>query len=207
MLLFAYLMTRSVPWMDAVIRVITVSKNLQGYLDEVRIDAEPVIVEKHDIETVENISKESSLVFLPFRLKGNMIVGLVPGRVEELLSQLPTTLLVMAAEDIDLDAEPEEGTASEMAAAMDAASDNEKKALAAEKDVESAREAAESAKIKVDELEMKQTKSVNEDPVAKQNSEVLKAEAVLERAIQRAAKARAKADDAVEQAEKIGLER
>lgn len=206
MLLFAYLLTRSRPWMDAAVRVIAVAQNLQDYLDEVRIDAEPIKVKQLDADTIEASSQSSSLVFLPFRLKGNLITGPVPGRVEELLKRLPTTLLVMAAEDIDLDAEPEEGTAGEMAAVIDAVSDSEKKARIAEKDLEKACEQAESIKLKVTELEMKLPEDQDPDTLAKLKAEAMTADEMLEKARRRAAKARAKADDAVEQAEKAGLE-
>ena len=55
------------------------------------------------------------------------------GSFEDLLPNPPTVVLVLAGEDIDLDAEPEQGKASEMAASVDAATDSRKNALEKEK--------------------------------------------------------------------------
>ena len=63
------------------------------------------------------------MVFLPFRLRGDQITCLIDGPIEKLLSRLPVTAFVLAAEDIVLNAEPEEGTAGDMAVAMDALED------------------------------------------------------------------------------------
>jgi hypothetical protein len=58
--------------------------------------------------------------------------------------------LVLAAEDIDLDAEPEEGKQAEVAAALDALADTEEKARKAEK---AATEVTEQAEKKLSVLE------------------------------------------------------
>ena len=79
-------------------------------------------------------SKDASLVFLPFRLKGNQPVDPFGNPVDQILGKLPVTALVLAAEDIELEAEPEEGIAGEIAAALDALADAEKKAKEAESD-------------------------------------------------------------------------
>lgn len=161
MLLLAYLMTRNELWEEASIRVLAVNyeqdtdeniADLTTTLDEVRIEATPKIVVQLDMNKVTEMSSDAALAFLPFRLKGNEIVGPVSGFVESLLLRLPTTALVLAAEDIDLDAEPEEGTAGEIAAAMDMLADAEKKADAAQKDAVEAKDIAETARAKVLEL-------------------------------------------------------
>jgi hypothetical protein len=58
--------------------------------------------------------------------------------VEETLDQLPIVALVLAAEDIALDAEPEEGEAAERAAAADRAEDEADRAEGRERDVDEA---------------------------------------------------------------------
>jgi len=55
------------------------------------------------------------------------------GSFEDLLPNPPAVVLVLAGDNIDLDAEPEQGKASEMAASVDDATDSRKKALEKEK--------------------------------------------------------------------------
>ena len=148
MLLFAYLMTRSEPWDEAAIRVLAINyendspdniEDLADTLNEVRIEAEAKIILDTDIQKIAEISTDASMIFLPFRFRNNQIIGPVDVRVEELLPRLPTAALVLAAEDIDLQAEPEAGTAGEMAAARDAQDDAEKKASEIQKEAEKAK--------------------------------------------------------------------
>ena len=143
MLLFAYLMTRSEHWKDASLRLFAFQGDaapedrkaaMAAVLEDARIEAELHLVESDDAPAVIEWSAASAMVFLPFRLKGNLIQTLVPGRAEALLEKLPTTALVLAAEDIDLGAEPEEGAAAERAEALDDLAEKQKKAEAAEKD-------------------------------------------------------------------------
>jgi hypothetical protein len=63
--------------------------------------------------------------------------------VEEVLSGLPVTALVIAAEDIDLEAEPEEGRLGDIAAAEDALAAARKRLAEAGKEAERARSALE----------------------------------------------------------------
>jgi hypothetical protein len=145
MLLLSYLITRSEPWDAAKIRVLAAGYNadtpenlmdLKNNLEEARIEAEPIIVTKADIDKLTEYSKDAAVVFLPFRLRGDRITCSIDGPLEKLLSRLPFTVFVLAAEDIALDAEPEEGTAGDMAVAMDALADVEKKAVEAEKELD-----------------------------------------------------------------------
>ena len=206
MLLLAYLLTRSQWWDKATIRLVAGGygedsannrETLQTVLDEARIEAEVVIVADPSPETLFAHCGDATLVLLPFRLRGNLIEGPLPGRVEECLQKLPTTALVLAAEDIDLDAEPEEGAAGEMAAARDTAAAAEQKAREAEK-------AAARAQIEAEGLRAKLTEGQGaaEEPEAVDASTqslrdaAAEAEAVAIKAMRRAAKARAKADDA-----------
>ena len=98
---------------------------------------------------VTSHSADESLVFL-FCFKGSRITDPFDGSFEELLPNLPVVVLVLAGEDIDLDAEPEQGKASEMAAAVDAATDSRKKALEKEKAAEKAADVADKKLRKVE---------------------------------------------------------
>jgi flagellar biosynthesis chaperone FliJ len=207
MLLLSYLITRSEAWTAAKIRVLATGYNtdtsenlmdLKNNIEEARIEAEPIIVTHADIDKLSEYSGDAAVVFLPFRLRGDQITCPIDDRIEEIVSRLPVTAFVLAAEDITLDAEPEEGTAGDMAAAMDALADAEKKAVEAEKEAAKTREIAESAKAKLMELE-NNTGSTEEDLRTKLKTAADIAEKEADKAFRKAAKARAK----VEQAAKI----
>jgi len=214
MLLLAYLMTRSEPWDEAAIRVLALNyendsqentQHLTDILDEVRIEAEPTIVADSDLDKLTGISADASLVYLPFRLKGDRIAGPVGNSLEELLLRLPTAAMVLAAEDIELDAEPEEGTAAEMAAALDALDEADKKAAEAQKDAEAAREIAEAAKSKVMEFQAGESSKENQEKLSRLEAEAHKAEIEAEKAFRKAAKAGAKTRDAAKDAAALGV--
>ncbi|MBW1837419.1 MAG: amino acid permease, partial [Deltaproteobacteria bacterium] len=112
MLLLAYLITRSEAWEDAKIRVIAACfsleenetvEDLRKVLEEFRIEAEPEVVIKPSPDAVIAYSSDASLVFLPFRFRGNLPVDPFDGRPEDILSRLSNVAMVLAAEDIDLD--------------------------------------------------------------------------------------------------------
>ncbi len=167
-----------------------------------RIDAEPEIVERADEERMAERSADSALVFVPFRLRGNHLEGPFGRPVEDLLSRLPFVALVLAADDIDLDAEPEEGEAGEMASALDALKDAEKKAREKEKEAEKASEAAEK---KLREMASAVVAGAGEELTSKiEAAEEAKNKA--DEAKRRAAKATAKAEEAARKAEALGVE-
>jgi len=206
MLLFAYLITRSEPWEEAEIRVLAAGyakdspeamEDLKHSLNEARIEAEPIIVTDIDTKKLFEYSSDAAVVFLPFRLYGNKVDCLINAPMEEILSQLPLTAFVLAAEDIELDAEPEEGTAGEIAAAMDAFADAEKKAIEAEKESIKARKIAESVRAKLLELESKPISKEEKDRFLKLRSEADQADKEAEKVFREAAKARAQLEDAM----------
>ena len=210
MLLLAYLMTRNAAWEGAGIRVLASCGKegeeaaldaLNKMLQEVRIGAKPMIVLNADGETVVEHSADSNLVFLPFRLRGNHLVSRFREKLEDLLPRLPMTALALAAEDIDLDAEPEEGAAAEAAAALDAIEDAQKKAQEMEKE---ASKAAETAEKKLKELNEGIESGGDEGTITKLKMASQEAQDESERAARRAAKARAKAQDAARSAENLG---
>jgi amino acid transporter len=213
MLLLAYLMTRTEPWDAASIRVLAINyeketredlEHLTTTLEEIRIEAEPRIVVQPDIKKIADISSDASQVFLPFSLKGSQITGPVEGFVEDLLLRLQITAVVLAAEDIDLDAEPEEGAAGEMAAAMDALADIEKKAGEAEKDEIKAKEIAEIARAKMFEAQSVSQTLEEDEYFSKLKTETDKAEKEADKAFRRATKAKAKVEEAIKKVEELG---
>ena len=136
MLLLAYLMTRSKLWRHATIRLLTVGESpdmkesieyLEQQIDDARIPAEPLIIPDMHPKTVNKESAGSDLVFLPFRIKQSMLTDTSGFSLERVLTRLPPVALVMAAKDIDLDAEPEEGAAGQLAQAIDHLHDTEKR--------------------------------------------------------------------------------
>ncbi len=153
MLLLAYLATQSADWSKASIRILTTAADgsaedrrleMEKILEEVRIDADIEIVETLDSAAIRAHSTDAALVMLPFRFRANQITTpFRQGNVEEVLSGLPVTALVIAAEDIDLEAEPEEGRLGDIAAAEDALAAARKRLAEAEKEAERARSALE----------------------------------------------------------------
>ena len=211
MLLLAYLMTRNPEWEDARIRLFGVGTQegeaptveaLRRILDEVRIDAEATALEKADANTIAARSADSAMVWLPFRIRSNQLVGPFDTPLEDLTLRLPLVASVLAAEDLDLDAEPEEGAAAEMAAALDALSTAEQKARATEKEaLESAERAAE-MRQKADAAALSAT---DPEVVRKLANQAAEAEKTAEKDAKRAAKAMAKLAGAARDAEKLGV--
>jgi hypothetical protein len=95
-------------------------------------------------------SSDASLVFLPFRLRGNQPKGPFGGPLEIILASLPIVALVLAAQDIDLDTEPEEGHAAEMAELLDTLADADKLAELRDKEAATAAEAVEEKRAELE---------------------------------------------------------
>ena len=211
MLLLAYLITRREPWEDAKIRVLAACfspeenetvEDLRNFLEEVRIEAEPEVVIKPNPDAVAAYSSDASLVFLPFRFRGNQPIDPFDAPPENILSRLKNVAMVLAAEDIDLDADPEEGEAGEMAALHDAATDAQGEAEAAGKEAEAASVLAEEKLERIKQAALSET---DEEEIA-----TLKKEAVedKQRAVETARTATiasAKADRAAQAALKAGV--
>jgi amino acid transporter len=211
MLLLAYLTTRNKDWQGACIRVLAPSSDhptedtmaaFRHKLENVRIEAEPEMVFNARASNVIGYSKGSSLVFLPFRLKGNRPVDPFGQPVEEILANLPLTALVLAAEDVELEAEPEEGTAAEFATAADALSDAAKRAKEAEKDAKVAAAALTAAKEQL----QQHTKANAGDTatIAALEANIKTAEMKATKMARRSAKATAKAIAAAKAVEELG---
>jgi len=210
MLLLAHLITRSKDWDDARIRVLSAEwkgdakgpvENLKTFLEDVRIDAEPVELEKVDAATVEEQSGDASLVLMPFQIKGERSLGPFGEPVENIINRLPSVAMVLAAEDIDLEAEPEEGKAGEMASVLDQLADAEKKTQRTEKEVEKASQSLDEKLARLSAIEKSETEPAK---IQKMRNEVFDAEADVEKAVRKAAKAEAKTRHAAQEAADSG---
>ena len=210
MLLLAHLITRAKDWDDARIRVLSAAikvgtegtvENLKTFLDDVRIDAEPVELETVDALKVVQESSDASLVLMPFQIKGDRSLDPFGEPVENIINRLPSVAMVLAAEDIDLEAEPEEGKAGEMATALDQLSDAEKKAQRAEKEAENISKKLDEKLAKLSTVEETETAP---SKIQQMRSEVFEAEAAVEKAARRAAKAEVKVMQAAQEAADTG---
>lgn len=212
MLLLTHLMTRSPEWDRSNMRVLAAGydqssgKNiadLNATLEEARIEAATEVVMNAGPESVVAYSNDASLVFMPFRFNQQTIAGPFGNPCGELLTQLPTTALVLAAEDIDLDAEPEEGPPGEMAAAMDNLEKARKNVETAEQNAEKARRRLETAR---QELETLQTHKQDAAEMEKAEKALQEAEQQVEKTARKAVKAAVKAEDAEKDAQAHGVE-
>lgn len=136
-LVLAYLLTRNDFWRDTRIRVLALAEDslvaatkerIDRTLADVRIRGDAVVLPSgdDDLGLMLRTSRHASIVFLKFQLKSRSFVDGFGHRLDDLLPGLPVTAMIMAAEDIDLSADPDEGDASERAAAADAVLDAEK---------------------------------------------------------------------------------
>jgi len=147
-------------------------------------------------------SADASLVLLPFRLHGNQPLGPFNGSLDDLLAPLPVTALVLAAEDIDLDAEPEEGAAAQTARILDALADAERLAELTAHDAEKAETAA--GKLR-EELETATGQPADSDTAGERTGQLHELEQQAEKARRRAARIAAKARIARQDARALGL--
>ncbi len=211
MLLLAYLTTRQSLWEKAEIRVLTAgtgeriekaNEDLIQLLEDVRIDAQAHIVEDHSPDTVVSRSSKSSLVFLPFKIQEFKITDMQGYSLKRVLPKLPPTAIVMAAEDIDLDAEPEEGPSGELAQAMDRLRELEQKASISKRAEERAKDSVE--KINASIAAIADQDNQDEDALKELSARLAAAEEIAEATFRKAAKDIAKAEDAAKLVRKLG---
>jgi hypothetical protein len=205
-LLLAYLMTRTEAWRDATIRVLTqggkqtekVVERLESMLQEIRIDAESVVLEEINEEVMVQQSADAALVFFPLWLKGSLPTDPFGKSPEGLLERLPVVALGLAAEDIELAPEADEGKPAEMAATADAAQEAERTAEQAEKEAAKLAGEAESA---FEQLTALQEKAAEGEVIAEAKGVARDAQASADRAAAIARQARTKALSARERAD------
>lgn len=212
MLLFAYLMKRTKPWSGATIRVLTqgtgsnveIEKEALGQiLEDVRIEAKAVVVSSFDPKIVVETSQDAAMVFLPFILKANQLTDATGKSFDLSLPRLPVCALVLAAQDIDLDSEPEEGPAALIAAATDALETAKKKAVKAEKHADNARETLAALNLKLTRLEDGVSGSIPLEKHKELKKKLDTAEADAKKAVRHAVKAKVKAEDVAKTAEEV----
>jgi hypothetical protein len=202
-------MTRGDEWSSAKIRVLAPTSekgseksldSLRNALEEARIDAEPEVVVDVNPDAVAERSAKSSLVFFPLRFRELQIFGPNEKNLDNLLERLPVVALALAAGDIDISAEPDEGKLAEVAEVLDAASDAEKRALEAEK------EADKLAKIAEEKLsEAKTVLASDADQDKKKGAELAlrEAEGLANEAARKADEARSNAQLAAQEREAL----
>ena len=209
MLLFAYLMTRRDEWSEARIRVLAPTarkgakrnlENLNRTLADVRISAEPEVIVEPSLEAIVEQCADAAFAFLPLHVRGNRLVSPLGAAFDEILSRVPLGALVIAAEDIDLEAEPEEGRPGKIAAALDAAAEADKRAQ--EKEGEAAK-AAEFAEEKRGEMKRASETDRSEDERKEIKAAFKEAEKAAERTAQEAKEARSDADEAAKAADQL----
>jgi hypothetical protein len=207
MLLLGHLLTRAPFWEQATLRVITVKQNedseattkaLQLELEQARINAEAVIVDSDNHDAIITCCADASLVILPLSLKTGQVIDCCDVDAETLLPQLPLVALVLAAQQIDLDAEPETGAAGLLAAAEDALATAQKRVDSANKEVQELTTAMEETLHKL----LTSRQQGEEDQLESLYEEIAKIRQQLDKATRRSAKA----DTKLEQ-EKLDLEK
>ena len=154
MMLLAHQMTRNDEWAGAKIRVLVQSergrpdasrRRMAEFLEAARIDAEPVVVERASSAAIALQSGKASIVFLGFEIRGGRLVDPFGGDVGNLLAALPPVVLSLAAHDVDLEAQPDEGGPAEEAAALDRVEDARRELERVARKREQATEAAQKA--------------------------------------------------------------
>ena len=215
MLLLAHLMKRRPAWEEATIHILhatdtasstTALEDLRQWLDEVRIEAEPEVLLDASTETLMARSLESDLVFIPFRIQQNRLVDPFGSPLVDYVEGLPPVAMVLAAEDIDLEAAPEDGQAGELAEALDALSDAQDRVKRTSKAAAKAAAEAEEAEERAQQAEATIQSVEDEAELHKIKAEAAQAEENAEKAYRKAAKARAKAEDAIKTAKERGAD-
>lgn len=213
MLLFAYLMTKSDHWSGAEIRVITSDSpqfleargHLAEFFDEVRIPAESLAVDNMAPETILEYSKEADLVFLPFKIQHSQLTDIAGYSLERVLPRLSAAAMVMAAEEIDLDAPPEEGRAGMLAEAMDDLLELEKKLHRLKKEEDKAALLVEKLNDEIKKLgDHGDERADQSDMALSREKELRAAEKNGERLFRKIAKTRALYDDAMDRVKELG---
>lgn len=206
MLLVAYLITRNELFQDSLIRMVVrgderditpTMEGLEKQLEVARIDAEPMVVEDMDQETIVKTSAHSSMVFMPFVTRDYHISDVSGGSLYRLLPQLPLTVLAKAAQDIDLEAEPDNGLLGDLAAASDALEGAQKAYRLAYKKAEQLKASADRLTLKLSQLNSDDESRAD---IISQSDQAIKA---FEQGYRKAAKARVKVEAAVRELEKM----
>lgn len=203
MLLLSYLSTRHSTWKDAEIRLIAANYNeksednlreLRQTVADSRIQASCEIIVDDDIDLLSQYSEKADLVLVPFQIKNNQIKDPYGDDIQDLIVRLKNVVLVKACEDIDLDAEPEEGEAAQMAAAIDALNKLRERAKKAEKEALKTNAAADTVREKLKLLKKAEPSDKGDEVIVQMEKELREAETLANKAARKAAKESAKAE-------------
>ncbi len=178
MLVLAYLITRNEEWRDAAIRVIVVASPedaegerlaLERVLRDVRIFAEVRVISpvEDTINQIAGTSAGASIIFTALAFRNEWFTDSDGNDLSVLLERLPLTVLVMAADEVDLLTDPDEGEESERAAAKDAYED-------AKRERDAAAKAIDDAVIRIEKLSRQSAEQPDDDK--KDKIEKMKAE-------------------------------
>jgi amino acid transporter len=211
MVLLGYLMTRNDAWANATIRVLVpTDEDAQSHLEEAkaifsaaRIEAETELVIGAGSESIATHSAGASIVFFQFGIRDGKIVDPFGNDVSAILPNLPMVVMSMAAQDVELDAQPDEGSAAESAALLDRVADVRKRAATAQKQSEEAAQAASRAVTKLAEAA---TEGVDQEALEKLRKDVESAQEQAQEAARRAVVAAGRREVAERAARDAGLE-
>jgi len=216
LLLLAYLMTRHERWRDDRLRVLipvpqasdaadAVLEEVNHALDDYRIRAETKVVQDAAQLFEAEDWTDTELLLLPFRFQDNLIRLPLDGPLGETLGKLPGTMLVAAARDVDLDAEPEEGEAAAQAELLDRLEDLQTRYKQAEKEAALAAQAVARARQQLMDMLNAETGYIDLQVKKELDREVAAAEQDAEKTRRRALKLMAKVVQAQRAAEEAGL--
>jgi amino acid transporter len=206
MLILAYLMTRDKAWEGASIRVLALSfgadpgqqeDKLAAMLENFRIDAESMVVDQPELASLVDKSRDAALVLIPFSIRPNEIQDPFGGDLNWLLPRLPVTGLCLAAEDIELDADPEEGKPAQAAALIQDLEERRQKHARAGKDLDKAEAELEAARSELNQARQDQAR---DEDLKRLSDAVDQAENRVEQAEKRVHKAKAQEDHAYSEA-------
>ncbi len=212
MVLLAYLMTRSGEWSDATIRVLVPADNeeadahlaqVKSIFSAARIEAEAEVVVDADSQSMVTHSASASIVFFQFGIREGRIVDPFGNDVSRILADLPMVVMSMAAQDVELDAHPDEGSAAQSAAILDRVHDARRRALRAQKQ---AGEAATAASQAVSELTAAATSGAEHAAIEKLRDDVEVAQEQAREAARRAVVAAGKREAAERAVKEAGLD-
>ncbi len=209
MLLLAYLMTRSHEWEHAGIRVIAMAKageeqqaeeELAAHLEDYRISAKVMVIPETDGNGFAELSKETRLVFVPVHFHEGGLMDLCGQPVSRLEGMPGAVILVLATQDLNLSAEPEEGQVAETSKILDGIERAERRLKYARKALELASAEA-AAKLE----HSNDPESVLQGDWVERMRDALEAHEHEERARRRHAKAKVMLEKARAEAKELGL--
>ena len=172
---------------------------LSDTLDEFRIQAEPKVILGINEKVFLKTSGQTDLVFIPVSLKKDnaLMFGDLPA--DQLLPNLKTVAMVMAAQKIELDSSPEEGRAGELALLFDELKHAEKRVASAKK------KALQAAKSTTDFIKDADDMPLNDPDLLRHLKETLALQEKSEEANKKVLKEQAKLMEISERAKDEGL--